>query len=133
MMSRLPRGGHRPDTGVCALLGGEQVAIFRLDDDRVHALATSDPFSPPQRPLARHSRRPAGEPVVASRSTRQPSARQRPFVEDASVRVPYTPSRPDGTIYVEPRRRGRYHLLLRRHRLRRARAGGGTVDRIGAR
>ena len=34
-----------PNTGVCALVGGQQVAVFRLDDDSVHAIGNQDPFS----------------------------------------------------------------------------------------
>ena len=34
-----------PNCGVCALVKGEQVAVFRLDDDRVFALGNRDPFS----------------------------------------------------------------------------------------
>ena len=34
-----------PNTGVCALVNGRQVAIFRLDDDRVFALGNRDPYS----------------------------------------------------------------------------------------
>ncbi len=37
-----------PDTGVCALVHGRQVAVFRLSgegDDSVHAIANLDPFS----------------------------------------------------------------------------------------
>ena len=34
-----------PNTGVCALVGGRQVAVFRLDDDSVYAIANHDPFS----------------------------------------------------------------------------------------
>lgn len=34
-----------PDTGVCALVGGRQVAVFRLTDDTVHAIDNHDPFS----------------------------------------------------------------------------------------
>jgi nitrite reductase (NADH) small subunit len=34
-----------PNTGVAALVGGEQVAVFRLDDDSVHAVGNLDPFS----------------------------------------------------------------------------------------
>jgi nitrite reductase (NADH) small subunit len=34
-----------PNTGVCALVGGQQVAVFRLDDDSVYALDNYDPFS----------------------------------------------------------------------------------------
>lgn len=34
-----------PDSGVCALVGGRQVAIFRVAGDQVYALANHDPFS----------------------------------------------------------------------------------------
>ena len=34
-----------PNTGVCALVGGHRVAVFRLDDDRVYAISNHDPFS----------------------------------------------------------------------------------------
>lgn len=33
------------DTGVCALVGGRQIAVFRLADDRVFALDNRDPFT----------------------------------------------------------------------------------------
>jgi nitrite reductase (NADH) small subunit len=34
-----------PNTGVCALVAGRQVAIFRLDDDSLYAIDNRDPFS----------------------------------------------------------------------------------------
>jgi nitrite reductase (NADH) small subunit len=34
-----------PDTGVCTLVHGRQVAVFRLADDSVHAIDNYDPFS----------------------------------------------------------------------------------------
>ncbi|WP_296404901.1 nitrite reductase (NAD(P)H) small subunit family protein [Psychrobacter sp.] len=34
-----------PEGGVCALIGGKQVAIFRTKDDKVFALDNFDPFS----------------------------------------------------------------------------------------
>ena len=35
-----------PNTGVCALINGQQVAIFRVgEDDRLYAIANYDPFS----------------------------------------------------------------------------------------
>jgi nitrite reductase (NADH) small subunit len=33
-----------PDTGICALVDGRQVAVFRVDD-AVHAIDNFDPFS----------------------------------------------------------------------------------------
>jgi nitrite reductase (NADH) small subunit len=34
-----------PNTGVCALVEGRQVAVFRLGDDSVFAIGNHDPFS----------------------------------------------------------------------------------------
>ena len=34
-----------PNTGVCALANGRQVAMFRLDDDSLYAIGNHDPFS----------------------------------------------------------------------------------------
>jgi nitrite reductase (NADH) small subunit len=34
-----------PERGVCALVDGEQVALFRTYDGTVHALGNRDPFS----------------------------------------------------------------------------------------
>src|SRR5262245_58452496 len=34
-----------PNTGVCALVNGRQIAVFRLDDDRLYAIDNYDPFS----------------------------------------------------------------------------------------
>ncbi len=34
-----------PNSGVCALIGDGQVAVFRVSDDRVYALSNYDPFS----------------------------------------------------------------------------------------
>lgn len=34
-----------PERGVAALVEGQQVAVFRLDDDRVFAVQQKDPFS----------------------------------------------------------------------------------------
>lgn len=34
-----------PNSGVCALVDGHQVAVFRTDDDRFYAIDNFDPFS----------------------------------------------------------------------------------------
>lgn len=34
-----------PDAGVCARVGGAQVAVFRLADGSLHAIGDGDPFS----------------------------------------------------------------------------------------
>jgi nitrite reductase/ring-hydroxylating ferredoxin subunit len=38
-----PFGDLLPERGVAALLGTEQVAVFRLHDDRVRAIGNRDP------------------------------------------------------------------------------------------
>jgi len=35
-----------PNTGVCALVRGRQIAVFRLDDDSVYAIDNHDQFAP---------------------------------------------------------------------------------------
>src|SRR5690349_12443210 len=55
-----------PNTGVCALICDRQVAVFRLDDDSVHAIGNHDPFSRTNvlsRGIVGDLK---GEPVVAS-------------------------------------------------------------------
>jgi assimilatory nitrate reductase catalytic subunit len=94
-----------PNAGVCALVGGEQVAIFRLDDDRVHAVGNHDPFSGAN-VLARGIVGDLnGELVVASPVYKQHfSLVSGGCVEDASVRIPVYAARvDDGFVVVEPR------------------------------
>ena len=38
-------GGRLSNSGVCALVNGKQVAVFRLDDGSLYALDNRDPFS----------------------------------------------------------------------------------------
>jgi nitrite reductase (NADH) small subunit len=40
-----PYGSIYPDTGVCALVDGRQVAVYRLSDGTLHAVSNFDPFS----------------------------------------------------------------------------------------
>ena len=78
-----------PNTGVCALVGGEQVAIFRLNDDTVHAVGNHDPFSGANvlsRGIVGDLK---GELVVASPVYKQHfSLRTGQCLEDAGVRIP---------------------------------------------
>jgi len=78
-----------PNTGVCALVRGRQVAIFRLGDDSVYALDNRDPFSKANvlsRGIVGDLK---GELVVASPVYKQHfglvSGR---CVEDAAVQIP---------------------------------------------
>lgn len=95
-----------PGTGVCALVGGEQVAVFRLDDDSVHAVGNRDPFSRANvlsRGIVGDLK---GEVVVASPVYKQHfSLRSGRCAEDASVRIPVYAARvEDGQVVVVPRR-----------------------------
>ena len=92
-----------PNTGVCALVGGRQVAVFRLDDDSVHAIANHDPFSRANvlsRGIVGDLK---GELVVASPVYKQHfSLASGRCVEDAGVRVPVFAARvKDGTVWVQ--------------------------------
>ena len=77
-----------PDTGVCALIDGRQVAIFRLSDGTLHALSNHDPFSGANvmsRGLVGDR---AGEPKIASPIYKQTfNLRTGICYEDASVRL----------------------------------------------
>src|SRR6185436_20582326 len=78
-----------PNTGVCALVGGEQVAIFRLDDDRVYAIGNKDPFSRANVLSRGIVGDLGGELVVASPVYKQHfSLVSGRCIEDASVQVP---------------------------------------------
>src|SRR3989441_7529038 len=95
-----------PNTGVCALVGGEQVALFRLDDDSVYAVGNHDPFSGANvlsRGIVGDIK---GELVVASPVYKQHfSLVSGRCIEDSSVRIPVYAARvEDGTVWVEPRR-----------------------------
>jgi assimilatory nitrate reductase catalytic subunit len=100
-----------PGTGVAALVGGEQVAVFRLNDgetssDSVHAVGNRDPFSDANvlsRGIVGDLK---GELVVASPVYKQHfSLRTGRCVEHATVRIPVYDARvEDGFVVVEPHR-----------------------------
>jgi nitrite reductase (NADH) small subunit len=95
-----------PNTGVCALVGrdemGLQVAVFRLDDDRLYALDNRDPFSGANvlsRGIVGDLK---GELVVASPVYKQHfSLATGQCLEDAEVRVAtYAVRREGGAVMV---------------------------------
>ena len=93
-----------PNTGVAALVDGEQVAVFRLDDDSVHAVGNRDPFSRANvlsRGIVGDLK---GELVVASPVYKQHfELLSGSCVEDANVRIPVYRARvEDGFVVVEP-------------------------------
>ena len=94
------------NAGVAALVDGEQVAIFRLDDDSVHAVGNRDPFSGANvlsRGIVGDLK---GELVVASPVYKQHFAlRTGRCVEDASAQIPVYAARvEEGWVVVEPRK-----------------------------
>jgi nitrite reductase (NADH) small subunit len=96
-----------PNAGVAALVDGKQVAIFRLDDDSVHAVGNRDPFSGANvlsRGIVGDLK---GELVVASPVYKQHfELLTGRCVEDAAVRIPVYRARvEDGFVVVEPRHR----------------------------
>src|SRR5882672_4216683 len=95
-----------PNSGAAALVDGEQVAIFRLDDDSVHAVGNQDPFSGANvlsRGIVGDLK---GELVVASPGYKQHfNLLTGRCVEDASARIPVYDARvEEGWVVVEPRR-----------------------------
>ena len=95
-----------PNAGVAALVDGEQVAVFRLDDEVVHAIGNRDPFSGANvlsRGIVGDLK---GELVVASPVYKQHfSLRTGRCLEDAAVRIPVYDARvDDGFVVVEPRK-----------------------------
>jgi nitrite reductase (NADH) small subunit len=94
-----------PNAGVAALVDGEQVAIFRLDDGSVHAVGNRDPFSGANvlsRGIVGDLK---GELVVASPVYKQHfELLTGRCIEDATVRIPVYRTRvEDGFVVVEPR------------------------------
>ncbi len=94
-----------PDTGVCALVGGRQVAVFRLTGDggdSVYAIDNRDPFSRANvlsRGIVGDLK---GELVVASPVYKQHfNLVSGQCLEDADVRVAVFPASVDGdTVLV---------------------------------
>ena len=91
-----------PNTGVCALVGGEQVAVFRVGDD-VFALSNRDPASGANvlsRGIVGDLK---GELVVASPVYKQHfSLLTGQCLEDAAVTLPTFAVRlEDGAIYIK--------------------------------
>src|SRR4051812_7392159 len=94
-----------PDTGVAALVDGEQVAVFRIDQ-KIYAIGNRDPFSGANvlsRGIVGDMK---GALVVASPVYKQHfSLLSGRCMEDAAVRVPgYGARVEDGFVIVEPRR-----------------------------
>ena len=92
------------NAGVAALVDGEQVAVFRLDDDSVHAVGNRDPFSGANvlsRGIVGDLQ---GELVVASPVYKQHfSLRTGRCLEDETILIPVYRARVEnGFVVVEP-------------------------------
>ena len=99
-----------PNTGVCALVAGRQVSVFRLDDDSVHAIENLDPFSQANvlsRGIVGDLK---GELVVASPVYKQHfSLATGQCLEDPAVRVAVFPAWVEGDtvrVQAEGQKRG---------------------------
>ena len=92
----------QPERGVCALVDGEPVAVFRTHDDRLFALHNLDPFSGASVLSRGIVGDLGGTPVVASPLYKQHFALETGVaVEDDSVVVATYPVRGvDGTVEV---------------------------------
>ena len=92
-----------PDTGACALINGQQVAVFRMrEDNRIYAIGNHDPASGANvlsRGIVGDLQ---GERVVASPIYKQHySLATGRCIEDAQYQVPAYPVQVvDGTIFV---------------------------------
>jgi nitrite reductase (NADH) small subunit len=91
-----------PDTGVCALVDGRQVAVFRLSDGTLHAVSNSDPFSGANVLSRGIVGDRAGEPKIASPIYKQTfNLRTGICYEDATVRLDvYRVRRRSGVVEV---------------------------------
>jgi NAD(P)H-dependent nitrite reductase small subunit len=92
-----------PTSGVCALAGGRQIAVFRLDDGSLYALSNHDPFSKANvlsRGIVGDIK---GEAVVASPVYKQHfSLKSGQCLEDESVKIEtYTVRVDNGIVYVQ--------------------------------
>src|SRR5262245_12188539 len=93
-----------PDTGVCALVGGEQVAVFRVEE-KIYAVGNRDPFSGASVLSRGIVGDLGGELVVASPVYKQHfSLLTGRCLEDGAVRIPvYSARVEEGSVVVEPR------------------------------
>lgn len=86
-----------PGTGVCALVDGEQVAVFRLADDTIHAIGNIDPESGAA-VLSRGLVGNLGERVVVASPIHKQhyDLRSGECLEESALCVPAWPVRRDG-------------------------------------
>ena len=89
-----------PELGVAALVGGEQVAVFRLADDRVFAVSNHCPFSGAA-VIARGITGSRGDvPTIASPVYKQVFSLEDGRCLDAVDKVPVAGRGPDLAVYA---------------------------------
>lgn len=95
-------GDILPETGVCALLGERQIAVFRLADDQLFALDNHDPKSGANVLSRGIVGDLGGEPVVASPVYKQHYAlRSGACLEDAAVTLQtFAVQARDGAVWL---------------------------------
>lgn len=95
-------GDILPETGVCALLGERQIAVFRLADDQLFALDNHDPKSGANVLSRGIVGDLGGEPVVASPIYKQHYAlRSGICLEDAATTLQtYEVQARDGAVWL---------------------------------
>ena len=124
-----------PDTGVCALIDGEQIAMFRVGD-AVFALDNYDPNSGANVLVARHRRRPAGRAgrgLADLQAAFQPAHRPLPRRRRSVACAPGPRACSDGRVWVKTRARSRAAQSRRRAGGRRQRHGRHAHGRRAAR
>jgi len=94
-----------PEWGVCANVLGEQVAIFRMADDSLHAVGNYDPFSDANVMSRGIIGSFNGVPVIASPIYKQHfSLETGACIEDEAVSLSTYECRVlDGSVYLRPR------------------------------
>jgi nitrite reductase (NADH) small subunit len=93
-----------PDTGVCALVDGRQMAVFRLADGTLHAVSNFDPFSQANVLSRGIIGDRGGEPKIASPIYKQTfNLRTGVCYEDSTVRLDvFRVRRRSGVVEVFP-------------------------------
>ena len=122
----------QPNTGVCALIGEQQVAMFRVGNEkRIYALSNHDPFSGANVMSRGILGDILGERVIASPIYKQHfSLATGRCLEDGSQSLPVFPTKiVDGEVWVYPEAQKTYltNVALQRDRMKLVLVGNGLA------
>ena len=122
----------QPNTGVCALIGEQQVAMFRVGNEkRIYALSNHDPFSGANVMSRGILGDILGERVIASPIYKQHfSLATGRCLEDGSQSLPVFPTKiVDGEVWVYPEAKKTYltNVALQRDRMKLVLVGNGLA------